>query len=192
MTGTRRLVGRVVALPLGHDERTIRLDPGPLAVTLTVVGLPLAELPVGTRLRVGSTARLELAPGGPGGLREELDGESCPARVIDGGPIQLGDAVVLEAVVLPLEDALDLHAFRPDEVADVVREYLARAQAAGLVEVRLIHGRGQGVQRETVRRVLAASPIVTAFFDAPPERGGWGATVARLGPPAAIPPSTGP
>ncbi|MBI2467077.1 MAG: Smr/MutS family protein [Candidatus Rokubacteria bacterium] len=94
--------------------------------------------------------------------------------------MRAGDRVVVEAVTVPLEDALDLHPFRPEEIADVVREYLEAARAAGFAEVRLIHGRGRGVQRETVRRVLAASSLVAGFADAPPERGGWGATVVRF------------
>lgn len=79
-----------------------------------------------------------------------------------------------------LEDSLDLHAFRPAEVLDLVSEYLEQARAAGFGEVRLIHGRGRGVQREAVRRLLAASPIVASFRDAPPDRGGWGATLVWL------------
>jgi dsDNA-specific endonuclease/ATPase MutS2 len=91
----------------------------------------------------------------------------------------------------PLEDSLDLHAFRPDEVADLVTEYLHLASEAGFDEVRIIHGRGRGVQRETVRRLLARSPLVRGFGDAPPERGGWGSTVVHLGArPASAP--TGP
>ncbi len=83
-------------------------------------------------------------------------------------------------VRLPVEDALDLHAFRPDETAAVVTEYVAAAAAKGLTQVRLIHGRGIGVQRTIVRKALARSPHVVSFEDATPERGGWGATVAVL------------
>lgn len=83
-------------------------------------------------------------------------------------------------VVLPTEDALDLHPFRPDETAAVVDAYLEEARRAGFSEVRLVHGRGIGVQREIVRTALARSPHVLSFADAPPERGGWGATVAVL------------
>ena len=89
-----------------------------------------------------------------------------------------------EPVEIPIEDALDLHPFRPDETASVVEEYVAEAAARGLEEVRLIHGRGIGVQREIVRKTLARSPHVLAFEDATPDRGGWGATVARLKPAA--------
>jgi len=85
-----------------------------------------------------------------------------------------------EPVAVPIEDALDLHAFAPRDVASVVDEYLIAAAARGFREVRLIHGRGIGVQREIVRGVLARHPLVEAFHDAPSERGGWGATVATL------------
>ena len=84
-------------------------------------------------------------------------------------------------IVVPIEDSLDLHPFRPREIRDVVLSYLEAADEAGYREVRLIHGRGIGVQREIVRGVLRRHPRVTAFGDAPPGRGGWGATVVRLG-----------
>lgn len=85
-----------------------------------------------------------------------------------------------EEVVLPLEDQLDLHAFQPADVRSVVESYLEQALEAGLAEVRLVHGRGSGVQREIVRSLLGRHPQVLAFGDAPPERGGWGATLVRL------------
>jgi DNA-nicking Smr family endonuclease len=82
---------------------------------------------------------------------------------------------------IPVEDALDLHAFAPRDVASVVEEYLLAAHERGFREVRLIHGRGIGVQRAIVRGVLARHPLVVGFADAPGERGGWGATVVTLG-----------
>ena len=85
-----------------------------------------------------------------------------------------------EPVPLPPGDVLDLHAFAPRDVADVVRDWLEAAHAAGYRRVRLIHGKGSGVQRERVRAVLARHPLVASFSDAPPEAGGWGATVASL------------
>lgn len=85
-----------------------------------------------------------------------------------------------EPVRVPIEDALDLHAFAPRDVPSVVDEYLKEAHARGFREVRLIHGRGIGVQRRIVQSVLAQHPLVAAFADAPPERGGFGATIARL------------
>jgi DNA-nicking Smr family endonuclease len=85
-----------------------------------------------------------------------------------------------EPVPLPIEDSLDLHAFVPKDVRPVVEEYLREAAARGFREVRLIHGRGIGVQRASVQSLLAGHPLVLRFFDAPPERGGWGATVVVL------------
>jgi DNA-nicking Smr family endonuclease len=85
-----------------------------------------------------------------------------------------------EPVSLPIEDTLDLHTFAPRDVRSVVDEYLRQAAARGFPEVRLIHGRGTGTQRAIVRSVLADHPAVLRFFDSPPERGGWGATVVVL------------
>lgn len=85
-----------------------------------------------------------------------------------------------DPVRIPIGDALDLHPFRPGETASVVAEYVEAAATKGFREVRLIHGRGIGVQRTVVREALARSPFVLSFADATPDRGGWGATVARL------------
>lgn len=85
-------------------------------------------------------------------------------------------------VTLSVEDTLDLHAFAPREVRSLVVEYLLAARAAGLTEVRLIHGRGRGVQRASVHAALVSLPFVIAAHDAPPDRGGWGATVVVLDP----------
>ncbi len=79
-------------------------------------------------------------------------------------------------VPVPLEDALDLHSFFPADVPSAVSEYLDSARGT-FREVRLIHGRGIGVQREIVRALLSRRDDVADFFDAPPERGGRGATV---------------
>jgi DNA-nicking Smr family endonuclease len=98
-----------------------------------------------------------------------------------GGPDDEGELPGEEAIVeLPITDVLDLHGFRPAEIADVVRTYLDEAHAAGLRRVRLIHGKGIGVQREAVRRILAGDPRVVAFGDLPAHHGGWGATWADL------------
>ncbi len=86
----------------------------------------------------------------------------------------------LAPVELEITDVLDLHSFRPAEVADVVREYLDAAHALGLRELRIVHGKGIGAQRRTVRTLLERDGRVEAFGDAPPEAGGWGATWARL------------
>jgi DNA-nicking Smr family endonuclease len=81
---------------------------------------------------------------------------------------------------VPVEDSFDLHSFRPEDVASVIEEYLREARAAGLREVRLIHGKGIGVRRAEVRRLLEKRTDLDTFYDAPPERGGMGATVAIL------------
>ena len=85
---------------------------------------------------------------------------------------------------IPIEDAFDLHSFAPRDVASVLGEYLEAAAEAGFREVRVIHGKGAGVRRAEVRRRLAQREDVLDFFDAPPERGGTGATIVRLRPPA--------
>ena len=79
---------------------------------------------------------------------------------------------------VPIEDSLDLHAFAPRDVPSVVDEYIRAAHEAGLREVRLIHGRGIGVQRGIVQAALERHPLVEAFRDAPESH--LGATVARL------------
>ena len=84
------------------------------------------------------------------------------------------------AVELEIGDVLDLHSFQPREVASVVREYLDAACERGFGSLRIIHGRGVGVQRQTVRAILGRDPRVAAFGDAPPEAGGWGATWVEL------------
>ncbi len=88
-----------------------------------------------------------------------------------------------EPVRLPIEEVLDLHPFAPKEIPSVVEEYLCQCRQAGLSEVRLIHGKGTGTQRAVVRRFLGSHPDVLSFADAPPQAGGWGATIVRLKPP---------
>jgi hypothetical protein len=85
-----------------------------------------------------------------------------------------------ELVELPIEDFIDLHNFEPRDIPSVVDDYLRAAHERGFHEVRLIHGRGIGVQRGRVRSVLSQHPLVAEFSDAPPDRGGWGATIAVL------------
>jgi len=81
-------------------------------------------------------------------------------------------------VEIPIEDVLDLHPFRPDEVRDVAREYLEEARRRGFTEVRLIHGRGKGVQRALIQRMLQELPFVMSFYD----DAHLGATVVVLAP----------
>lgn len=79
---------------------------------------------------------------------------------------------------IPIEGTLDLHPFAPADIPSVVQEYVTAAHEAGLREVRLVHGRGIGVQRAIVQRTLERHPLVEAFWDAPESH--LGATVARL------------
>ncbi|MEO7272556.1 MAG: Smr/MutS family protein [Vicinamibacterales bacterium] len=83
-----------------------------------------------------------------------------------------------DPVRIPIEETLDLHPFHPRDVASVVGEFVIAAADAGLREVRVIHGRGRGVQRGIVQAVLEGHPLVEAFWDAPESH--LGATVARL------------
>jgi dsDNA-specific endonuclease/ATPase MutS2 len=85
-----------------------------------------------------------------------------------------------EPVRIPLEDVLDLHTVPPRDVKAVVEEYLMEANRFGFKALRIIHGRGIGVQRELVRSLLAATPFVRSYADAPVEAGGWGATIVTL------------
>jgi DNA-nicking Smr family endonuclease len=77
---------------------------------------------------------------------------------------------------------MDLHSFAPADVRSVVEEYLHACRERGLLQVRLVHGRGRGVQRASIRQLLATLEGVDGFDDAPPQSGGWGATLVRLRP----------
>jgi len=85
-----------------------------------------------------------------------------------------------DAVTVPLTGELDLHPFSPRDIPSVVEEYVRACHEKGVRHLRLAHGRGRGVQRAAVRRVLAGLPEVGSFDDAPPGAGGWGATVVEL------------
>ena len=85
-----------------------------------------------------------------------------------------------EPVTIPITDVCDLHTIQPREVKLVVEEYLHEARRLGFRSVRIIHGKGIGVQREIVRKVLDRTEFVIDWTDAPPEAGGLGATIVRL------------
>src|SRR5437879_253065 len=85
-----------------------------------------------------------------------------------------------EPVHIPITDVFDLHTVPPRDVKPVVEEYLVEARRLGLRALRIIHGRGIGVQREMVRSILARTAFVESFRDAPEEAGGWGATLVTL------------
>ena len=85
-----------------------------------------------------------------------------------------------DPVVIEFRDFIDLHSIPPRQVRAVVEDYLEHARAARLRWVRIIHGKGKGVQREVIRSILSRKPYVIDFRDAPAEAGGWGATVVTL------------
>ena len=90
----------------------------------------------------------------------------------------------MDPVKIPIEDILDLHTFLPGDIPDLLEDYLAECLKAGLYSVRIIHGKGKGVQKRRVQGLLKKNPLVYAFRDAPPEAGGWGATLVELKRPA--------
>jgi len=85
-----------------------------------------------------------------------------------------------EPVAIPITDVFDLHTIQPRDVKLVVEEYLNEARRLGFRSVRIIHGKGVGVQREMVRTILGRTTWVLDWSDAPPEAGGLGATIVRL------------
>jgi dsDNA-specific endonuclease/ATPase MutS2 len=85
-----------------------------------------------------------------------------------------------EPVRIPITDVFDLHTVPAGDVKPIVEAYLEEAQRLGFKALRIIHGRGIGVQREIVRSILARTPFVDHFSDAPAEAGGWGATIVTL------------
>jgi dsDNA-specific endonuclease/ATPase MutS2 len=98
----------------------------------------------------------------------------------DGSAPSDQDDLDERTVKLEIGDVLDLHSFRPQDVPSVVREYLDAASESGLKRLRIIHGRGTGTQRRTVRTLLGRDRRVAEFGDAPSEAGGWGATWVTL------------
>ena len=93
-----------------------------------------------------------------------------------------------EPVVIPIDGVLDLHTFRPAEVKEVVPEYLAACRERGILEVRIIHGKGDGTLRRTVHALLRRDPGVLRYALAGEGAGGWGATLATLAPRAVLTP----
>jgi hypothetical protein len=147
-------VAALATIPLAHFI-------GPKAwIGLGAFGLVLAVMIV----VVLAVARTPPEPSEVHPANDDEEAESDPS-----------DPVVVEAA-----DSLDLHSFPPADIPDVVTSYLEMAIDRDFGEVRLIHGRGIGVQRERVRSLLARHPDVISFDDAPPGHGGWGATIARL------------
>jgi dsDNA-specific endonuclease/ATPase MutS2 len=86
----------------------------------------------------------------------------------------------MKPIRIPIEDAIDLHTFRPAEIAALIEDYIDACIRAGFTAVRIIHGKGTGRQKARVQELLRRHPQVLAFTDAPPEAGGWGATIVTL------------
>ena len=86
----------------------------------------------------------------------------------------------MEPVKIPIEDILDLHAFSPRDIPDLLENYLTECLKRRIYSVRIIHGKGKGIQKRRVQEILKQQPIVQSFHDAPPEAGGWGATLVEL------------
>ena len=105
--------------------------------------------------------------------KREKDSETESSRVEPDSPFG-------EPVIIPPSDSIDLHPFQPKDIPSVVEEYLEQCQDAGFTEVRLIHGKGTGVQRNIVRSLLSKNSKVLSFHDGPLEAGGWGATIVVL------------
>ena len=99
------------------------------------------------------------------------ENQTAPTRSGDdaGGPVRI-----------PINGVLDLHTFRPAEVGRLVPDYLRECRAAGILQVRIIHGKGTGTLRETVHALLRRDPAVRGFALADESGGGWGATVVEL------------
>jgi len=87
---------------------------------------------------------------------------------------------IMEPLKIPIEDVLDLHTFRPQDIADLLEDYFSECLNAALYSVRIIHGKGKGIQKKRVQGLLKKNPMVKSFKDAPPEAGGWGATLVEL------------
>ena len=86
----------------------------------------------------------------------------------------------MEPIQIPIEDVLDLHTFRPQDIADLLENYFDECIKASIFSVRVIHGKGKGIQKRQVHRILQNNPTVINFEDAPPEAGGWGDNLVEL------------
>jgi DNA-nicking Smr family endonuclease len=85
-----------------------------------------------------------------------------------------------EPIIMPIEDVLDLHTFKPGDVPNLLDDYFTACAASGIFSVRVIHGKGSGMLKKRVQGILTKHPMVQSFQDAPANAGGWGATLVEL------------
>jgi DNA-nicking Smr family endonuclease len=95
----------------------------------------------------------------------------------------------VEPIEIPIDGVLDLHTFQPREVRGLVHEYILACLEKEIFSLRIIHGKGKGILKQTVQSALEKNPHVASFTDAPAVAGGWGATVVTLRPPETAPPA---
>jgi DNA-nicking Smr family endonuclease len=86
----------------------------------------------------------------------------------------------MEPIAIPIDGTLDLHTFNPKELPSLLTEYLIACRDKGIIQVRIVHGKGKGVQRARVHSLLKKNPLVKHFSTAPEDAGGWGATLVEL------------
>ncbi len=86
----------------------------------------------------------------------------------------------MEPVAIPLDGVLDLHTFKPKEIPSLIDDYIVACRDEGVLDLRIIHGKGKGVQKARVHSILSKHPLVKRFADAPADAGGWGATLVEL------------
>ena len=86
----------------------------------------------------------------------------------------------MEPVVVPIDGTLDLHTFNPRDLPSLLPEYLSACHDKGILNVRIIHGKGKGVQKARVQSILSKNPLVKQFRSASEDAGGWGATLVEL------------
>ena len=83
-------------------------------------------------------------------------------------------------VAIPIDGVLDLHTFNPKEIPSLIEEYILACREKGITQLRIIHGKGKGIQKARVQSLLSGNPLVRSFSDAQAEAGGWGATLVEL------------
>jgi DNA-nicking Smr family endonuclease len=111
-------------------------------------------------------------------------GRKSPRGEMDNEPAESRDEDISEATlasgVFHVSDTLDLHGFFPQQIPPMIRDFIDNAQKLGLRRLRIVHGKGKSRLKWEVHQVLKESPGVESFGDAPPEAGGWGATIITL------------